>query len=75
MKQCRICGTDLEKDLFSYVAQKPTCCICTASFVGGDFSEARIEGVRKVLNLGPGEYLSERDTQLLAVGLLGRLHR
>lgn len=73
MNQCRICGTDLSKDLFSYVAQKPTCCICTAAYVGGDFSEAKIEAVRKFLRLAPGEYLSKEASQEVASHILGRM--
>jgi hypothetical protein len=66
MGRCRICGTDLEKDLFSYVAQKPVCCICTAAYVGGDFSEAKIEAVRKFLQLAPGEYLPAEALAMVA---------
>lgn len=75
MDQCRICGTDLAKDLFAYVAQKPTCCVCTAAYVGGDFSEARIEAVRKFLRLGPGEYLGEVESREVAAHILGRMGR
>jgi hypothetical protein len=57
MGQCKICGTDLNKDLFAYVTQKPVCCICTAKFVGGDFSDRRIAYVRALFGLAPGEYL------------------
>lgn len=32
MEKCKICGTNLSDDLFAYVAQKPTCAICTAKF-------------------------------------------
>ena len=73
MKQCRICGTDLEKDLFAYVAQKPVCCVCTASFVGGDFSDERIAAVRKLLKLPEGEYLGEAVIQGLTERMMGRM--
>jgi len=73
MGRCRICGTDLAKDLFAYVAQKPTCCICTASLIGGDFSDARIEKVRMALKLEPGEYLRKEVSLVLGELLLGRM--
>jgi hypothetical protein len=41
--------------------------------IGGDFSEERIAAVRGMLQLLPGEYLSERDAQVMARGLLGRM--
>lgn len=71
MGRCRICGTDLSKDLFAYVAQKPVCCICTAKYVGGNFSPGWIEDVRMALNLAEGEYL-EQDQAAEARRLLGR---
>jgi len=72
VKQCRICGTDLEKDLFAYVAQKPVCCICTVKFVGGDFSEERISLLRGMMQLKDGEYL-EQDNGLEASRIVRRV--
>ena len=69
--KCKICGTDLSKDLFAFVAQKPTCAICTQKFVGGDFSPERIAKVRGLLGLGDGEYLRQ-DNAVEAARILGR---
>lgn len=74
MGRCRICGADLAQDLFAYVAQKPTCCICTANFIGGDFSPERIENVRMALNLAEGEYL-EQDQGAEADKILRRIQQ
>ena len=71
MKLCAICGSDLSKDLFAYVAQKPTCCICTAKYVGGDFSQERISKVRQALQLADGQYLVQ-DSAAEAARILGR---
>ena len=68
---CKICGTDLSKDLFAFVAQKPTCVICTQKYVGGDFSSARIAAVRNALGLADGEYLKQ-DNAAEAARILGR---
>jgi hypothetical protein len=57
--RCKICGTDLANDLFAYVTSKPTCCICTVNYVGGDFSPERIARVRSLLGLTEGEYLQQ----------------
>jgi hypothetical protein len=41
--------------------------------VGGDFSEARIEAVRKFLQLAPGEYLPAEALAMVAGRVLGRM--
>lgn len=74
MRQCKICGTNLNDDLFAYVAQKPVCCICTVKFVGGDFSPERIARVRQTLLLKDGEYLKQ-DLGVEAGKILGHLPR
>lgn len=71
MGRCKICGTDLSKDLFATVAQKPVCAICTQKYVGGNFSDERIANVRNLLGLLNGEYLKQ-DNVAEAVRILGR---
>lgn len=71
MGKCKICGTDLERDLLAYVAQKPVCAICTAKFVGGDFTGERIARVRTALGLEDGQYL-QQDNGAEAARILGR---
>jgi len=71
MSQCAICGTDLEKDLFAFVTQTPSCAICTTLYVGGDFSASRISTVRAALGLQDGEYLKQ-DNAEEAKRILGR---
>jgi hypothetical protein len=71
MSQCKICGADLNRDLFAYVTQKPVCAICTQKYVGGDFSAERIAKVRAALGLTDGEYLKQ-DNAAEAARILGR---
>jgi hypothetical protein len=74
MTHCKICGTDLSKDLFAYVAQKPVCAICTQKYVGGDFSSERIATVRIALGLSDGEFIKQ-DNAAEAARILGRKAR
>ena len=69
--KCKVCGTDLSRDLFAFVAQKPVCCICTHKYIGGNFSDARIATVRAALGLKDGEYLSQ-DNRAEAARILRR---
>jgi hypothetical protein len=71
MNRCQICGTNLDDDLFAYVAQKPVCAICTQKYVGGDFSPERIARIRTALHLENGEYLKQ-DNGAEAARILGR---
>lgn len=71
MRQCKICGTNLDDDLFAYVAQKPVCSVCTIKFVGGDFSAERIAKIRATLLLKDGEFLKQ-DNGAEAARILGR---
>lgn len=71
MKNCKICGADLGRDLFAFVAQKPICAICTQKYVGGDFSAERIAKVRQSLGLAEGEFLKQ-DNAAEAARILGR---
>lgn len=74
MSNCKICGTDLNKDLFASVAQKPVCAICTQKYVGGDFSDERIAKVRSALQLNEGQYLVQNNA-IEAARILGRPYR
>jgi len=71
MPHCAICGTDLSRDLFASVAQKPTCAVCTVNYIGGNDSPAWIKTVRATLGLAEGEYLKQ-DNAAEARRILGR---
>jgi hypothetical protein len=70
--RCAICGTDLSKDLFSFVTQEKCCSICKLKFIGGlPTSDERIAAARSALQLKPGEYL-QQDNGAEAARILGR---
>ena len=72
MGKCAICGTDLEKDLFSAVTREPVCSICKLKYIGGlTTSPARITIARSRLGLAEGEYLKQ-DNPAEAARILGR---
>jgi hypothetical protein len=70
--KCKICGTELEDDLFSFVTQEPVCSICKIRYIGGlPTTAARIKAARERLELADGEYL-EQDNPREAARILGR---
>lgn len=71
-KQCAICGTDLDKDLFAAVTGEKCCCICKTKYIGGlPTSDERIAAVRWALKLTDGTYLAQ-DNGAEAARILGR---
>ena len=72
MAGCAICGTDLRKDLFSYVTQEKCCSICKLKWIGGlPTSDERIAAARKQLGLSDGQYLTQ-DNGKEAANILRR---
>ena len=72
MMDCAICGTDLNKDLFSAVTGEKCCSICKLKFIGGlPTSDERIRQARKRIGLKEGEYLKQ-DNGAEAARILGR---
>ncbi len=70
---CAICGTDLSKDLFSYVTGEKCCSICKIKFIGGlPTSNERIKQSRERLGLQDGQYLKQ-DNGAEAARILGRV--
>jgi len=70
--RCAICGTDLSKDLFSFVTQEKCCSICKLKFIGGlPTCDERIAKARQALALADGEYLVQ-DNGKEAARILGR---
>ena len=75
MSRCAICGTDLSKDLFSYVTQEKCCSICKLKWIGGlPTSDERIAAARKQLGLSDGQYLTQ-DNGKEAGAILGKGRR
>ena len=69
---CKICGCESKKDLFSYVTGEPVCSICKLKFIGGlPTSQERINQARIKLGLKDGEFLKQ-DNSLEAGKILGR---
>jgi len=69
---CAICGTDLNKDLFSAVTGEKCCSICKLKFIGGlPTSDERIKMARERIGLKEGEYLKQ-DNGAEAARMLGR---
>ena len=62
--RCQICGTSLDKDLFSAVTGELVCTICKIKFIGGlPTTPARVQQVRDKLGLTQGEYLQQDNVQ------------
>ena len=69
---CKICGTDLGKDLFSAVTGEKCCSICKIKFIGGlPTTDGRISDARLNLGLKDGEFLKQ-DNGAEAARILGR---
>ena len=72
MSKCKICGTSLKDDLFSFVTQDAVCSICKLKFIGGLPTTADlIAAARERLNLKDGEFLAQDNPQE-AAKILGR---
>jgi len=72
MKYCAICGTDLDRDLFSAVTGEKCCSICKLKFIGGlPTSDERILTARGRIGLKDGDFLSQ-DNGAEAARILGR---
>ncbi len=72
MNHCKICGSDLRDDLFSFVTMEPVCSLCKQLHIGGlPTTSGLIAGARRRLGLKDGEYL-KMDRAAEARRLLGR---
>jgi len=69
---CKICGTKLKDDLFSFVTQEPVCSICKMKYIGHlPTTPERIKAAREGLGLKDGEFLKQ-DNGEEARRILGR---
>lgn len=58
MSNCQICTEPIINDLYAYVTGEPVCSLCKIKYVGGlPSTPQRIELVREMLGLKPGEFL------------------